>query len=87
MAYSSYIQVINGLKRLSVHKNSVNRKTTTRTRGSLIMHELEYIMGLCGRYLNNLRDIYFGQNAKNCSLLPFELLLSIFEAGCVKLEA
>ena len=32
MAYSSYVQVINGLKRLSVHKNSVHKKTTTRTR-------------------------------------------------------
>ena len=47
MAYSSYIQVINDFKRLSVHKISVNRKTTTRTRGSLIMHELEYT-GICG---------------------------------------
>ena len=47
MAYSSYIQVINGLKRLSVHKNSVNAKTTARTRGSLIMHELKYTR-VCG---------------------------------------
>ena len=41
MAYFSYIQVINGLKRLSVYKNSVNKKTT-RTHSSLIMYELEY---------------------------------------------
>ena len=47
MAYSIYIQVINGLKRFSVHKNSVNRKTTTRTWSSLIMHALEYT-GICG---------------------------------------
>ena len=84
MAYSSYIQVINGLKRLSVHKNSVNRKATTRTRGSLIMHELEYT-GNMRIYPNNLR-IILDRMQKNCCLLPFELLLSNFDGRCVKIE-